>query len=439
MTKIIRLNSLEDPNKFLNELEKKEIIVYEDIQGSTIYVKYTGDKFIIKPKSLKFDELNFVDLSIQKYYNKAYYFFHSLPSYVTELLNKNWWFCFEYLPDEQPANIKYDRVPKNNLILSCIVKGDKYIYNLDEIEEYARLLEVDSLPILFKGELNSKQLELINLFLVTSQEDLKFIFNEDNFAKFVYKILNPQLNNSFLMNDNSFNENLERIILKINNNDEYTFEILNPMYKKVNNENNTEYIQIYSIILVNFLEFCQLIDFDKYKVISLTRDKLYVELVCNIFNDYIKNIKNDIINWQFSIPTFFTDDKFKINIDLLTNKKTVEYLKMSDKIEYIFKVILVSFREKKKKPIGIFTDETLNLFNSFVEKINNYLDELLKINKEYSYNKQDLLNFEDFFDIKYNTDSSGRIYPDLRSEVDFGDENNKKKKDKGVSSTGKKK
>jgi hypothetical protein len=431
MTKIIKLNTCENPDKFLKDLEKKELLVYEDIQGSTIYVKFTGDKFIIKPKSLKNDELNFVDLSIQKYYNKAYFFFHSLPEYITNLLNKSWWFCFEYLPDEKPANIQYDKVPRNNLILNCIIKGNKYKYNLEEIAEYSRLLDVDPLPVLFKGQLSEKQIEVINLFLTTSIEDLKFIFNEDKFSKFFYKILNPQIENSFLMNAGSFNDNLQRIVIKIDNDDEFTFEILNPLYTKINNDNNTEFVEVYSIILVNFLEFCQMIDFTKYKFTSLTRDKLYVELICNIFNDYIKNIKDDIIIWQFSIPEFFMDDKFKINVDLLSNKKTVDFLKTNEKIEYVFKVLLTSFREKKKKPIGIFTEQTLILFNNYVDTINNFLDSVLKINKEYVFKKQDLLNFEDFFDIKYNVDSEGRVYPDLRQEVEFDDSANKKKK-KGI-------
>ena len=225
MTKIFKLNSLEKGDDFINIISDKELLVYEDIQGSRIFVRFDGQKFIIKPKNLRNDTLNFIDLAIQKFYNQSYYYFNSLPQYVTDLLNPNWWFCFEYFPDMHPANIQYEKVPKNNLILVCIVKGNKYKYNYDELKEFSSLLDVDCLPVMFKGKLSKKQLEIIALFLNTSEEDLKFVFGENNFSKFFYNILNPNYSNSFLMNDEEFNENLEKIIMKIDGNDEYSFEL----------------------------------------------------------------------------------------------------------------------------------------------------------------------------------------------------------------------
>ena len=144
------------------------------------------------------------------------------------------------------------KLPKNNLILTCIVKGTKYKYNYSEIIEYAKLFNVDPLPVIFRGKLNEKQLEVINLFLHTSEKDLDFVFGENNFAYFIYKILNPNINNSFLMDE--FNDNLEKIIIRINGNDETSFEIFNPSYEKMELDNKTEYLENYSIILLNFLE-----------------------------------------------------------------------------------------------------------------------------------------------------------------------------------------
>ena len=80
--------------------------------------------------------------------------------------------------------------------------------------------------MIFKGKLNQKQLELINLYLKTSEEDLKFIFDNDSFAKFFYNILNPYHQNSFLMSDGEYNENLEKIIIRINGDDKYSFAVL---------------------------------------------------------------------------------------------------------------------------------------------------------------------------------------------------------------------
>jgi len=431
MTKIIKLNNVEKPHQFINQISDKELLIYEDIQGSQIYVKYNGDRFIIKPKSIKNDELNFIDLTIQKFYNQVFNYFHTLPEDITDMINTNWWFVFEYFPDNQPANVKYNRKPKNSLILTCLLKGSKHIYNIDELVEYSNLLNVDTLPVLYKGKLNEKQLEIISLFLNVSEKDLKFVFGEDNFAKFFYSILNPNIENSFLMNDNEFNDNIEKLIIRIDGNNEYSFELLNPIHKKLSLNNNTEYIDIYSLIIINFLEYLQSIDIDKIKLSKLTKDQLYIELICKVFNKYIDNVKNDIISWVFHIPDFFKEDKFKINIELIDNVKTVDIIKTDQKLEYTFKVLLGSYQKHRKKPIGLLTKQTVSLLNQTVDNINKKIDLSLNINREYRLKKSDVLNFGDFFDMDFNIDSSGKLYPDVYSQF-TDEETTTDKKKKGI-------
>jgi len=425
MTKIAKIKTISNANEFVNILNNKELLIYEDVQGSKIFINWNGNKFVIKTKSIKNEPLNFVDLAIQKFYNKAFEYFHTLPAYVTELLNTNWWFCFEYFPDMEPANIKYSRIPKNNLILSCIVKGKEYVYDYDELKEYTKLFDVEDLPIVFKGKLSKKQLEIIELYLNTKEKDLKFLFNEDNFAYFFYKILNPRINNSFLMNNEEFNNNLEKIVIKIDGRSKYSFEILNPLYHKMELTNNSEYVEIYSLILLNFLEFCQLIDLTKINLFKITKEELYVEFISLLFNDYMSNIQKNIMTWDFTIPQFFKDDKFKINLDLISNDITKNFIKSDDKIEYAFKCVLGSFNSKKKNPVGVFTDMTLKLFNNFVDKLDIIIDNSLKINRETELQKDDLKDFKTYFKLKYNADAGDDIYPDVYDE--FQDKEDKKK------------
>jgi len=432
MTKVIKLNQVKNSNEFVYQLKNKDLLIYEDIQGSQIYVKYDGDNFIIKPKSVNSEELNFIDLTIQKFYNQAFIFFNTLPTYITDIINTNWWFVFEYFPDNQPAHVEYKRKPKNSLILTCILKGKKHIYDYDELLEFSNLLDVDILPVLFKGKLNSKQIEIINLYLNTSEKDLKYVFGEDNFAKFFYAILNPKIDKSFLMDTNEYNDNVEKLIIKIDGNDKYTFEILNPIHKKLSLYNNTEYIEVYSLILINFLEFLQLEDIKMIKLKSITKDELYIEMMCKLFNNYMDNVKNDIIKWNFHIPEFFKEDKFKINVELLQNEKTVDLIKSNTKIEYTFKIILGSYYKKRKKPIGLFTDKTVELFNETVDDISNKLDEALNINREYRLKKSDVQNFGDFFNLDFNLDTTGRLWPDVYSMGDEFEGEDKKGKKKGV-------
>jgi hypothetical protein len=431
MSKLVTLNGI-DNKELLNELFNDEIIVFEDVQGSKIWVNWNGKEFTIKAKSISNEPINLIDLAMQNYYNPAINYFNSLNERVKSLLNKKWWFCFEYFPDNQPANIKYSKVPKNNLVLVSINKGgNRYEFNIEEIDEYARLFDVDMIPVIFQGKLTERMIEAIKYFINTSEDDLEYIFGEKSFSFFFYKILNPKLNGSFLM-EGEYQNNLEKLIIRTKSRD-ISFELLNPLYKRISDDNSTEFVEIYTLILVNFLNFCQSIDIYNIKLKGYKKDEVYLYLMCKLFNIYISEVKQDLLNFEFTVPEFFDKEKFKINTELIPNKLTKEYIKESDKFEYIFKVILGSFNKKRKKAIGVFTDNTVLLFNKFVDDISNSIDRYLNKMQEFQLNRSGLLDFEDFFEINYDKDGEGQIYPDVYSEFERGVsfEKNKKKIKKG--------
>ena len=429
MSKLVTLNGSND-QELLSSIFDNEIVVFEDIQGSKIWVNWNGKEFAIKPKSMSSEKLNLVDLAIQNYYNPAIKFFESLDIRVKSLLNKNWYFGFEYFPDNQPANIEYSRVPKNNLVLTALNKSGKYDFSIEELDEYARLFDVDMLPIVFQGKLNERMIEAIKYFINTSEDDLEYIFGEKSFAFFFYKILNPSSQNSFLMDEEDYQNNLEKLIVRTIKGD-LSFEILNPLYKRISDNNSTEFVEIYTLILVNFLNFCQSFNLDEIKLKGSKRDEIYIYLISKLFNVYISEVKQDLLDFDFTVPEFFDKEKFKINTELISNKLTKDYIKESDKLEYIFKVILGSFSKKRKKPIGIFTDNTVILFNVFVTDINNYIEKYMNKIHEVELTRAGLLDFGDFFEIQYDSDGDGEVYPDVYSEFEKGAGDEKKKKGKG--------
>jgi hypothetical protein len=428
MSKLITLNGLTD-DQILNELFDDEIFVYEDVQGSKIWVNWNGKEFEIKPKSVTSQAINLIDLAMQNYYNPAINFFNSLDDRIKGLLNKKWWFCFEYFPDNQPANIEYSRVPKNQLVLTGIYKSNKYELNIDELTEYSRLLDVDLLPIVYQGKLTENMIEAIKYFINTSETDLEYIFGEKSFSYFFYKILNPKIDNSFLM-DEDFQKNLEKMIIRCQSKD-MSFELLNPLYKRLSETNSTEFVEIYTLILVNFLNFCQSVNLEDIKLKGDKKDDIYIYLISKLFNIYVSEVKEDLLNFDFTVPEFFDKDKFKINTELIKNKLTKDYIKEDEKLEYIFKVILGSLNKKKKKAIGIFTDNTVTLFNKFVADIDSYISTYLNKMQQIELGRAGLLDFGDFFEIQYDQDAEGQVYPDVYSEFEKGVESDKKKKGKG--------
>jgi len=425
MANLITLNNLSD-GAILNALFTNEIIVLEDIQASKIWANWNGENFTIKAKTINNEPINLIDLAMQNYYNLAFDYLNSLPDNVKGLLNKKWWFSFEYFPDEQPGNIVYNKTPKNNLVLTTIYKNGKYEMDLDEIDEYARLFNVEPIPVIFQGKLSDKMIEAIKYFVNTSEEDLEYIFGEKSFAFFFYKILNPASSNSFLMEDD-FQNNIEKLIIKLKD-DDMSFQLLNPLYKRISDTNNTDFVEIYTLILINFLNFCQSINLNDIKLKGIKKDEIYIFLICKLYNIYISEVKEDLLNFDFTIPEFFDQDKFKINIELINNKMTKEYILESDKLMYIFKVVLGSFTKRRKKPIGLFTENSVILFNRFVDDINTYIEKYLNQIHEVELNRSGLLNFDDFFDINYATDGAGDIYPDVYKEIETS--NDIKKKDK---------
>jgi len=409
MSKLITLNGQED--NILDEILSGDIIVFEDVQGSKIWINWNGNAFTIKPKSISSEPINLVDLAMQNYYNPAINYFNTFDSRIRGLMPKNWWFCFEYFPDLQPANIEYSRLPKNGLVLASICKNGKYDWSIDELLEYSRLFGVDCLPVIFEGRLSDTMKQAIKYFLNTSESDLEYVFGEKSFAFFFYKILNPQQDGSFLMVDD-FQKNLQKLIIKTPSSSS-TFEILNPLYQRISSENSTEFLEIYTLILVNFLNFCQSLNIDDLKIKGQKRDEAYIYLICKLFNLYVGEVKDDLLNFDFVVPEFFDKEKFKINTELIPNRETKSFIVDSSKLEYIFKVILGSFSKRKKKPIGIFTENTLILFNKFVDDLNQIIDSYLNKMREVELTRGGLLDFGDFFEIKFDADAEGQVYPDV--------------------------
>ncbi len=419
----MELNDIKDET-ILDDIFSKELIVYENVKGdATIYVKYDGENIFHVKTDMKNDDINFIDNSTNDFYGKALNFFQSLDERIKSLLTKRYWYVFEYF-SENMENCSYIRLPQHNLVLTGIIKNDKLNFNVDEIEEYARLLELECLPFIFKGKLNEKTIEVIKYYLNTSKEDLEYVFEESSFAYFFYKLLNPQMNSSFLMDDN-FNDNIDKIILKIDG-EENNFEILNRLYDDMSN-NKTEYYEVYSIILMNTLIFFQSINFNAIKLKYNKKNEAYDYLICVLFNKYIENVKDDILKWDFVIPEFINKQKFTINKEIILNNITKKYM-MMPKLGYIFKCMYFSYNNLLEEvPFGILSINSIKLFNAFVEFLRTFIDEHLKKYKEDILRKNGLVSFDKWIDIKYDVDSENKVYPNISQEIEKGEDKKKKK------------
>ena len=65
-------------------------------------------------------------------------------------------------------------------------------------------------------------------------------------------------------------------------------------------------------------------------------------------------------------------------------------------------------------------DSTVDLFNTMVKRINKHLEYLLSINRDYRFQKIDLMNFGEYFNLEFDRDGAGEVYPDV--SVNFEEE-----------------
>lgn len=412
-----------DAKQFIKLLTEEEIVIYEDVQASKIWVNYVDGQWLIRPKKISNDPINLIDLAYQKFYKYAVSYLLSLSDEVISLLRPNLYFCFEYFPDEQPANILYDRLPKNRLILTSINKyGKKYSYNFEELNTYAKLFNVETLPVIYDGKLSDKQLKMITYFLYTSTEDVPLIFKDKDFTEFFYKLLNPFTENSYLKD--GFQPNLEKIIIRFKHIEkEMTLEVLNPMYKKMQLTINSEYSNVYSLLIFNFMQYLLKIDLDKYTIKAPNTELTYISLICEIYNEYMLKHANEILDFDFSIPEFFSNDKFKVNQQLIKNKETINWINKDEKFEYLFKIILSVFRHEQKKSIGVLTNTALKYLNELINQIH------IKVEKMYLISKNiETIDLDKYPNLKWSSDYKGYSYPEIDSI--FNDSNDTDKKDK---------
>ena len=375
----------------LEKILNSDILVYEELQGNRLFVNWNGKNWTFKPKSLSSQPLTQIDLTIQNYYIPAVQHFQLLGQEIKNLLNPKWWFCFEFFPCNQPANISYDEIPRNGLILTTIHKNINgktlWVSNMDELSEYGRLLKTDLQPIIFQGRLNNDQKVAIRSFFATSPDDLQFLFGEENFAYYFYKVLNPYVDSSLLMSSTKYNDNIEKIIIKSKDHT-ITAAVLNPLYIKKSSSAGTEYHKTFNRIIADFLVNVQSINLTTIAVHEKTRQDMFLEIISQLFNQWALQGIGTALQWEFTIPEYMAEDRFKVNISTLTNPITKDIVKYSDKNAYCFKCVLMALSGKIDLKgegmgnIGNFLTELKKDINTIIEKELD-IKVALKKNREY--------------------------------------------------------
>lgn len=133
---------------YIKNIFNDEVEITEKIDGSQFnFGKIDGEVYCrSKGKQLFFE-------NPEKMFKKAIDYIFS----IQDLIPNNTVFYSEYLENPHHNTLKYNRTPKNNIILFGVSEktGSKFINDYNSLKKYAEKLNIEVVPSLFKGRINS--------------------------------------------------------------------------------------------------------------------------------------------------------------------------------------------------------------------------------------------------------------------------------------------
>lgn len=369
--------------QFINDLFKDYLVVTEKLSGSSFSFKKNGEGISFY-KGKNHRPINLIDRTMMVYYEKPIRYIKTIVSKNLSSIPDNWMFCFQYFPNNSPGIITYDKLPKNNLVLSHISvtspsgKVLKVIEDPRVLNDWANALGVTALLPIFKGYLTEDQKKKISEFLDTPKEDQLEIFSTSSFAEYLISILNPSIQSTTLQAD--LKKPIESVIFKFYKSgtkqvvaakliDPYT---VNLMKEREPVELRKLPADINEIILLDLLAFIEERGIKKHEILGDTEDMRYIELVSNIFNDYVIKRGKDITKVDIEKAEFAKGDEFDLNVELIPSQRTKDILNENPRLKDLFKIMLGSLRKKRnvENAGNIMTPSVIGDFNKMVDKVN---------------------------------------------------------------------
>ena len=323
-----------------------------------------------------------VDRTLMKYYEKPIQYIESLPPHIINEIPRGWRFGLEYFANSAPVEIVYDEVPKNNLILSYVHKKDDLgkpkgtIQGKNDLDTWADLLGVERPPIIFQGYLGKEQKDRILDFLRTPFEDLVTEYKTRSFVAFIIGVLNPELKKTALNAD--LEKPIEGIVFRFGEEEEEQEPILSKMVdpvftelakskaKKRTEEKPSDFLGITILDVMNFILENGV---DTFEIDGSTEDERYISFISDVFSKFLDEYGYKYKGADFQEPEYLKKEEFRLNKNLITDRRVLKYLEEDESFESLFKLILNSFRKIKKRAGGIITPGIIDQFNAVVSSI----------------------------------------------------------------------
>ena len=368
--------------EFIDNLFNKEVVVIEKLNAATLSFKKKHTSEMDLNRKLTFykgsgankKEITIADKVMTTFYSNGMTYLSNMSNLIIDRIPANWTFVCRYFPNHQPSFINYSVLPKNNLVLSCIItNGGTKIDNVDDLRTWAEMFDIAYQEPVFKGYLSEYQKERLTDYIKDGSN------NKDSFARFIITMLNPSLTHSIYQED-GFDSPIDGFIFKFISDDGVTkpisAKLIDPYMssliakskaKKGFNDNK-------DVLLSDFTIFMMSQDLDSIILTEKTDEDRYLELFYRLFNRYIKFKKAQLEDFDIDtndVVKESIDIDFSVDIDKISNETTKKLLKENPEYRNIFKTLLGSFRTKKPEDYKslVMAPNVVRMFNTMVDKI----------------------------------------------------------------------
>ena len=394
--------------EFLENLLNKEVVVTEKLNAATLSMQKKQTSEMDLNRNLTFykgtgvnkREITIADRVMTTFYLSGMTYLSNLSKLIIDRIPANWTFVFKYFPNHQPSFINYSVLPKNNLVLCCIItSGGTKIDDCEDLKSWAEMFDVPYQEPIFKGYLSEYQKERLRDYVEDGSN------NKESFSRFIITLLNPSMKGSMYQND-GFESPIDGFVFKFISDDgitkPMTAKLIDPFMSALISKNKSKkgYNDNTDVLLSDFTIFMSNQDMDSIVLTKKDNGERYLELFYRLFNRYIKYKKSQLEDFDVDtndIVKESIDADFGVDIDKISNETTKKLLKDNPEFKSIFKTLLGSFKTKKDdnyKSI-VMSPGVVRLFNEIVDKINS---------KTLSCEETDNLSFDSYLNTIHKND-----------------------------------
>jgi len=336
--------------KGLREILEKEIRVTEKFDAYRFaFEKNPHDyKIYFYGKNGK-SPLTKIDRTVNDLYEAAISYIENLPADIKRAIPARHRFGFSWFPSQSPLNTKYDRRPKHGLVLTDVTVRNRQwevtsdVKDKQVFERWSNVLGVEpSLPV-FEGVLDSETVEK----LIESAKTTEYQFEP--------------LNESQVHTSGLLKGGIEALVFE---SDKDLFKISDV---EINENRVDKRSHLFDILLLDICEHISSYNIAGIKPVALSPDEAYIEMVSEIFNDFVDVKGADFLASGLVRPQFL-EKSGRFNRTWVKNPKTLALIEKNANYEYLFTIFLTNLK-KPKYPSGLLSEAVVNSFNTKIEEI----------------------------------------------------------------------